>query len=962
MNYLAKNKAIALKFEEGVDRKLLKAVVDRFLALNNTRLERARLAVSARQEIVLDLLPLLFHVNHPLLPGYVSRACPHKVARYEPSKAILTVAQRYNKTFRYNREPRRKCDIVSLFLMGSTGSIAQREGSDLDIWLCVRADLSAAQLKALDKKASLITEWADAKGLEIHFFTMSAGAFKAGRVQAAIDSENCGSAQHFLLLDEFYRTSILLAGCYPLWWLIPAEVEDHYDKWAAWLTDNRFIKQNEFIDFGGISRIPKGEFVGAGMWHLYKAIDSPYKSVLKLLLNEVYAAELPACYNLSLEFKQMVYSGQYDDIELDSYVMIYRRLERYLKNRERDSRLTLVRKCFYLKVAERLTTTNTAGKQSWRYQAVSRLVAEWRWGQKELAYLDTRNRWRVPQVQSERKVIVGELTHCYRFLSGFTRSNQLKAAINSEDMSLLGRKLYAAFQRKAGKLDFINPKIAPSIAEENLAFHHSSNLQATEKNGGWLLYRDLANPADASFYTTLKRSNSLVELVVWCHYNGLLDRATRLGLLPGKTEVSLHELKCIVNSIAAAMPVPLPALPQDAYRVQSYPITILLFVNVGFDPLKRYVDKGLHKLSNRNDSLGYSESRQNLVITLDQVTVNSWNEVLVNRYELGDTLIQCLKNYLAQLITLAAGAKPPKIRVYCFDQSRATAISSRVAELFDAVQSTFFADHGHLDSRYVIELDQRFFIVQFVDKQPRFTGFDTVFELFEYLAMPQKQVTRLVLDHYAFQEKPRLRAVIAAIEAAVVQVFYFAEGEMAEIYLVDEKGSFFTYTTPYYSESALLVPLSRFLSSVLERRQMRVDLDDIWDDVEIRFYRLDKNNLHNRFQCIEIDLDSLSAQQKYFDVQAIGSVELEGELNFDIFCDQKEFTFMEYGKQLISAVARHILSLRADGDRYPCYITDLGLPHDLDLQEYQSQLQTIQYVKYKYGLESALNAAIKDFS
>ncbi|PID43668.1 MAG: adenylate cyclase [Gammaproteobacteria bacterium] len=962
MNYLAKNKAITLNFEDGVDRKLLKAVERRFLELNSTRLERTKLALSARQEIVLELLPLLFHVNHPLLPGYVSRACPHKVARYEPSKETLSAAQRYNKTFKYTREPRHRCDIVSLFLMGSTGSIAQREGSDLDIWLCIRDGLSSAQVNDLEKKANLISGWANERGLEVHFFTMNAKSFKEGRSQALIDEEDCGSAQHFLLLDEFYRTSIFLTGCYPLWWLIPVELESHYDKWAAWLIDNRFIKQGKYIDFGGISRIPKGEFVGAGMWQLYKAIDSPYKSVLKLLLNEVYAVELPELDNLSLEFKQALYSGQYDSIDMDSYVMIYRRLERYLKSRDKESRLTLVRKCFYLKVGERLTRTGSAGNLSWRFQAMSRLVEEWQWGESELAYLDERHRWKVPQVQSERKVIVSELTHCYRFLSGFTRSNRLKAAINTEDMSLLGRKLYAAFQRKAGKLDFINPKIAPSLAEESLAFHHASSLEATEKTGGWLLYRDLPSPIDAPFYPSLKRSNSLVELVVWCHYNGLLDRSTRMGLLPGKTGVSMHELKSIVNSVKASIPLPLPAVSQDAFRVQGYPLTILLFVNVGLDPLKRYVEKGLHKVSNRNDSLGYSENRQNLVITLDQVTVNSWNEVMVNRYELGDTLVQCLKNYLAQLVALAEGKKPPQIHVYCFDQSRSMAISSRVAELFDDVQSAFFGDRGNLDSRYIIELDQRFFIIQFFDKQPRFTGSDTVFELFDYLSMPQKQRTRLVLDRYAFQEKPRFRAVVDAIGAEGIQVFYYAREETAEVYLVDEKGSFFTYTTPFYTESALLTPLSRFLLSVLERRQMRADLADIWSDIEIRFYRLDKDRLHNRFQCTRVDPDRLDARQNYFDVQAIGSIAPEGELSFDIFCDQKEFAFMEYGEQLIPAVARYILSRRASGSRYPCYITDLALPHDLNRQEYQTRLQTIQYVKHKYELESALNTAIRDFS
>ena len=48
----------------------------RFLAVNAGRLQRARQALSSRQERVLRLLPLLFHINHPLLPGYLSASTP----------------------------------------------------------------------------------------------------------------------------------------------------------------------------------------------------------------------------------------------------------------------------------------------------------------------------------------------------------------------------------------------------------------------------------------------------------------------------------------------------------------------------------------------------------------------------------------------------------------------------------------------------------------------------------------------------------------------------------------------------------------------------------------------------------------------------------------------------------------------------------------------------------------------
>lgn len=58
--------------DEGIDRKVLATLRARFLHLNQGRLQRAKEGLSTRQQQVLSLLPLLFHVNHPLLPGYVS--------------------------------------------------------------------------------------------------------------------------------------------------------------------------------------------------------------------------------------------------------------------------------------------------------------------------------------------------------------------------------------------------------------------------------------------------------------------------------------------------------------------------------------------------------------------------------------------------------------------------------------------------------------------------------------------------------------------------------------------------------------------------------------------------------------------------------------------------------------------------------------------------------------------------
>ena len=77
---MTRTQEIRPDIDDGIDRKVLAQLRARFLKVNAGRLERAMQGLSTRQQLVLRLLPLLFHVNHPLLPGYVSgqtpAACP----------------------------------------------------------------------------------------------------------------------------------------------------------------------------------------------------------------------------------------------------------------------------------------------------------------------------------------------------------------------------------------------------------------------------------------------------------------------------------------------------------------------------------------------------------------------------------------------------------------------------------------------------------------------------------------------------------------------------------------------------------------------------------------------------------------------------------------------------------------------------------------------------------------------
>lgn len=811
---------IVLDFEEGIDRKTLRRLRDRFLVVNRQRWERAHSSLTYRQQAVLEVLPLVFHTNHPALPGYLDADCPYGLSHYQPDTATINAARRLARTFNMRSGGKRRADVESLFLMGSPGTLGHSVTSDLDVWLCHRDDLPLPGIQCLERKAEKLAEWALTFGIELHVFVFSAADWRNGRPRAEVQGENCGSAQHYLLLDEFYRTGIHLGGCYPVWWLVPSEQEAHYRECVTRLTDNRFIRGDEYIDFGAVPAIPAKEFLGAGVWQLYKGIDAPWKAILKLLLIECYAQtqEQPV---LSRVFKEAVFHGVTEADVLDPYVMLYQRLEQWLTEAGAGKRLDLVRRSLYLKAGLPLTRAAEQGTALWRARLLRTLVTDWGWQQEQIDALDNRHLWRAEEVSVLRRVVVSELTHSYRLLSKMARAHGEQAAINANDISLLGRKLYATFQRKAGKVEQVNPGLAPTLAEENLAFYQ----QPEQAGNGWLLYRDLdmhqdleAAP-DTFWQPVIQRSGSLAELVVWCYYNGLLTRSTRLNVRAGESVASISELREMLGALASFVQFPVRSAGREALARRVHPLRNLLLINVGVDPQSHLTERGLHKLSAQHDSLGFSGGRENLVLTIDQVTLNSWHEVSFQHYASGDTLIQCLKNILAS-VARNPGAIPG-IEVYSHNRGHGSAIARRVQELFVDVLRQFFAGGtGPHPLRYVIEMGGRYFLLEFRGNEPGFIVLETQAELMACLAQPQDAYLPIVFDRYALLSNLPLRAACQASAPDCVQVFYVIRDEQAQVWVIDEQGSLFGWNQRMTSRRHFLTPLLAFLKDLLERRAL----------------------------------------------------------------------------------------------------------------------------------------------
>jgi adenylate cyclase class 1 len=924
-----------------------KEIKQRFFALNKARLQRTRADLRQRQLDFLDLLPLLYHINYPTLPGYVSKHTPAGIPDYSPGNQALQLASRLSKSFVYKRRAYRRFHIQALYMMGSTGTIAYSTKSDFDIWVCYDSNLSPEQVETLTRKSTAIEEWARTLDVDVHIFLVNPDEFRLGK-HGALSSESSGSALHHLLLEEFYRTSLLLAGLYPIWWLVPPEHEDQYDEFVDDIKRKRYVHSRDNIDFGGLTKIPADEFYGATLWLLYKGINSPYKSVLKTLLMESYASEYPNIDVLGLRFKRAVYSGENEINKLDPYLMMLHKAEEYLGKCNQPERLELVRTSFYFKVNQKLSE-NTGREDTWRRQLLAELTGAWGWSASKLFLLDSKDNWKIQRVIEERNALIHELTNSYRFLSEFARNHSDTNLINARDLNLLGRKLYAAFERKAGKVEIIYRGITHDLYETHLSLHR---MRGEDNREFWIVFSGVVNEDDVATTSPLRRAYNLVELLAWCYFNKVLTSNSVIAIYHYGNELSDKEVKSIISMLEKTFQD--GDFSDDNMEDLRRPARIkkvLTIVNAGTDPFLQHTRRGEHLTSNRTDSLRYGGRLENLAHSIDQIVMSSWNEVLTYRHTGIEGLFQAIQEYI-RWSPPSNGIQPPSINAVSYSCYRGNAIAQRIEALFQDIMDCFYNRNHSAATRYVMAVEWDYYLLYLQDDILQYQKAGNLQALRQLLAKPTRDFRHVVFDSQTLSDDV-LPTLFAHNRAGIVQVFFQIQNETVQTYILDEMGSLFTHESRFYDAISLVNQYERFFQSVHKRMQyLRAEGQGSHPQAcKIQFFYVNKSK-NNTWQLVQHRGNNLFKPEEYINLQVLGD-RIGSEVIFTVYCNDREYSTVEHGESLYQHVANYILQQREVPDEYPIYITDIDLSKALLGLDY-ANVQTVHYLQYKRHFESRL--------
>lgn len=647
------------------------------LKLAHLRRERALIGMPETYQSVFQLLPLLFHFNDPNLPGYVEECDVYGISHYDPNTAPLPTCLSSDWNPIKIRTPR----IAGLYTMGSTFSLGQSVFSDLDVWVCIEYTLTQSDKIALQKKCNHIEAWANQQNVKLSLFIVDVNRFRNKHHDCLI-GDNCGSTQHMLLLEEFYRTATVLAGKLLLWFRIPLDLNINGVQYASYeacidaLVNANVLDLKDWVDFGPLVSLSAEEYFGASLWQLYKSIDAPYKAVLKSLLLEAYSWEYPKTHFIAYQMNETIHQFREDYYSLDPYYMLLDKISHYLIQIKDRERLTLARECFYIKVNEKLSVH--VPKMTWRRKTILKLVTSWGWDKNKIKWLDQCHQWKIEQVRPIYDNVLDAMMTSYRNLLNFGRRNNIESLISPRDLAILTRKLYATYEVLPGKITVINRHIAADLNESVLTFIHVKEDRINR--AGWYVYNKAPDMKYTSGCHYLEYSPHLSKLIAWCYFNNLITKNTELYFWDNGNKNN-RKLRQIITDLQAHFPLTMPKASEEALYAPSEIRQLALLINVEKDVTEHMRSQHGRTHASTIDVFSYGPDKISLISSIDLLYRNSWNEIRMVHFNDTTALLDALRTLLNRMHK--AADNPDGIEIYGYSKFLNHIITDQVRSLIN---------------------------------------------------------------------------------------------------------------------------------------------------------------------------------------------------------------------------------------------------------------------------------------
>lgn len=735
------------------------------------------------------LLPLLLSVNHPKLPGYIEGFESGSIINYQPTPQALTLIKQFFNAQIESTHLSKKVSFIGLYTIGSLGSLGQSAASDWDVWLCLNSDIDHAEQQLIEKKCAAIEKWGNQIGAELHLFLVKENQFRDG-ITAGFDKESSGSAQHWLLLDEFYRSAIRLAGK-PIRWYLPQE-----------------HKSVDSLDFGYPNTVPAQEYFGAMMWQLYKGIDSPEKSLLKALLLESYFNDYPHTQLLSVSYQELLQSSEFTD----HYYLLFQRISNHLVSLNDHKRLALVRDCFYLKCSPNLSYIKQGSSLNYQQQKLQNITKLWGFSDAHIKHLDKQARWSPVDNQQHHQALVAALLESYRLMKKMAQHHNIDETLYPQELTVLSRKLYSAYQQSSTKINRL--PLVKSVKHTNNSLY-LRRIENTHNDLKWAL---LNTPPKLDKNHLIHQDTKIINLLTWAVINQLVNSTTEIKL-PNElarynSKINLAS-KHIATHFTGRQQATKKALVRSSQIEQvSIIINMLDDATVSFNGQTNMMDWLMSNIF----SIG--RHKHSLVSNIDLIYRNSWNEHHAISFK-GNTAILELLSHLFTLIRSSNSA--PTMNIISISQHHKKLLCDHVEflinECFIIIQKS---NKTGIQVKSLVVAGKLYGLF-FHPEKVEFKAISNAVELYKILSqtaltqLPNKQPTtskikRLIYEHASINH---------------IQFFLEPSNDGIQVYILDEHNNLSNYWQDEQNELDLLSEIYRFYTFTKEQKNKSQENLDI---------------------------------------------------------------------------------------------------------------------------------------
>lgn len=553
-----------------------------YRTFNSNKIQDSLAEFTQKQREAFLLIPYMLQTNSPskisIIPS--KRKAPAGIVNFKWGQDVEPLLRKYfgpNASFdRKDTDKQPLIEFVSTF--GSVGSIVHNDQSNFNYWCCISNTMSEIDKGYLQEKLINIERWCESKlKVGIHFFITNQKSL-ASNDFGKIPKEPWGSAVGKLLKEEYYRSSILVAGKIPYWYIIPVGYNDKaYLKLVDFL-DNRNEYHSDFIDIGNIDKIPNEEIIVGGLIQLNKQVDHPFESLLQMSLLVVYSNIKITKPLLANQLKKLIQSNSNRLENWDPYTNMIDLMINYISVFDPEH-VELLKQSFFMKIGKEVSSWYDSKEKPplKSQQVILEYCKKWGWDKKTVEKWERFENFSTAESLSFKHQADLYMVDSLKTLHERVDDNRVINHISEEGLNGLINRLLVFYDNSRDGAESYGTPFKTSL-QSNIYTMRSYRNQGFEL---WKVYKgeyDVSNSLEEKSF--IREDKSLSNIILWMIYNGLIDHKTKIHTpLQNSNQFSynLNILAYQFGEFYGSRTV--PDLNDKAFILQPKPIKWVICIN-----------------------------------------------------------------------------------------------------------------------------------------------------------------------------------------------------------------------------------------------------------------------------------------------------------------------------------------------------------------------------------------------